>query len=409
MSATAIAVAGLLASLALSSSASAASSRFADGLAAPAVESPEAPAITKVAPDTGPVTGGTAVILTGRNFTGATEVDFGSTPASFSVGSANKISAEAPPGMEGTVDVTVTTPEGTSPITAADRFFYVPPGPLVLEVAPNEGAVQGGREVKVFGAHLEGATEISFGGSSAAFVVVSPETIRLTTPPGAVPTVNVRVTTPEGISPITPADEYSYRSEPAQISAVSPGRGPAAGGTVVGISGSEFYGVTGVKFGDAPATSFTVNSLGTLKSGGSITAVAPPMTVEKVVISLETTFGPSEPVYCVRRGDPARCSVRDYYKYMEPTITNVTPSSGPLAGGTSVTFTGTGFGLGETETHFTIDKIPATAVDCTSITTCTAVTPAGKKAGLTASVLISVSSNEPGHSKKSSAAEFHYE
>ena len=100
-----------------------------------------APTVTKVAPDTGPVSGGTAVTLFGSNFTGATEVAFGSTPAVFTVNSANKIAAEAPPGTEGVVDVAVTTPEGTSAISSQDRFCYVPPGPSVLEVSPDEGHV----------------------------------------------------------------------------------------------------------------------------------------------------------------------------------------------------------------------------------------------------------------------------
>jgi hypothetical protein len=133
--------------------------------------------------------------------------------------------------------------------------------------------------------------------------------------------------------------------------------------------------------------------------------------VQRLTISLETTFGPSEPEYCrTRKGGDEKpsCSIRDYYKYLEPTVTNVTPSSGPVAGGTGVTLTGTGFGLGETETEVMIGKTPATAVDCTAITTCTAIVPKAEKAGL-AAVMVSVHSNEPEHSKKNPAAEFRYE
>jgi hypothetical protein len=397
-----IGVLALLASLTNVASASAASS-LVSGLAAPAVESPEAPAITKIAPDTGPVVGGTAVSITGRNFVGATEVDFGSTPASFTVSSADKIGAVAPSGTEGSVEITVTTPAGTSAASTADRFFYVPPGPSVLELVPNEGAVAGGKEVKILGAHFEGVSEVSFGGVSASFAVVSAEGIRATTPAGIEPTVNVRVTTAEGVSPVSPADVYSYRSKPPQISGLSPDKGPAAGETTVGISGDEFYGVTGVKFGELPATSFKVNS------PGSITAVAPAETAEKVVVHVETTFGPSELEYCKMRGDLARCQIKDYYRYEDPAVTGVTPSAGPLAGGTPVTFTGSGFGLAAGETSFTIGGNPTTDVECTSNTTCTGLTPAGRKAGLSAAVIVSVASNEPKHSRKNPDAEFHYE
>ena len=73
------------------------------------------PTLTTVAPNAGPVTGGTTVVLTGTALTGATAVNFGGTPAtSFTVDSATQITAVAPAGVAGTVQVTVTTGGGTS-------------------------------------------------------------------------------------------------------------------------------------------------------------------------------------------------------------------------------------------------------------------------------------------------------
>ncbi|WP_204249175.1 IPT/TIG domain-containing protein, partial [Nocardia arizonensis] len=47
------------------------------------------PTLITVVPNVGPVAGGTTVILTGTDLTGATAVDFGATPAtSFTVDSA---------------------------------------------------------------------------------------------------------------------------------------------------------------------------------------------------------------------------------------------------------------------------------------------------------------------------------
>ena len=63
--------------------------------------------------------------ITGTGFTGATAVDFGTTPAtSFTVVSDTSITADSPAGT-GTVDVTVTTPGGTSATSPADQFTYV--------------------------------------------------------------------------------------------------------------------------------------------------------------------------------------------------------------------------------------------------------------------------------------------
>jgi hypothetical protein len=64
------------------------------------------------------------VTITGTGFTGATAVKFGSTNAtSFIVNSETSITPVSPKG-KGTVDVTVTTPAGTSPTTRADQFTF---------------------------------------------------------------------------------------------------------------------------------------------------------------------------------------------------------------------------------------------------------------------------------------------
>lgn len=84
------------------------------------------PAITSLAPDFGPVAGGTSVTITGTDLASASAVKFGSVPAtSFIAESETKITAVAPPSVTvGAVDVTATTIAGTSALTKDDRFFY---------------------------------------------------------------------------------------------------------------------------------------------------------------------------------------------------------------------------------------------------------------------------------------------
>jgi autotransporter passenger strand-loop-strand repeat protein len=88
---------------------------------------PSVPAVTGVSPASGPAAGGATVTITGANFTGATTVKFGTTPAaSFTVVSATQIKATEPAGTAGqSVDVTVTTPAGTSATGTADTFKFV--------------------------------------------------------------------------------------------------------------------------------------------------------------------------------------------------------------------------------------------------------------------------------------------
>jgi hypothetical protein len=84
------------------------------------------PAITSIAPDFGPVGGGTSVKITGTNLAGASAVKFGSAPATgFTVESDTQITAITPPSATvSLVEVTATTLAGTSPTVSGDRFVY---------------------------------------------------------------------------------------------------------------------------------------------------------------------------------------------------------------------------------------------------------------------------------------------
>jgi alpha-tubulin suppressor-like RCC1 family protein len=167
------------------------------------------PAVTEVEPNHGPAAGGTSVTITGASFTGASAVKFGSTSAtSFKVNSDSSITTVSPAGT-GTVDVTVTTPSGTSATSAADRFTY---GPTVSKVEPNHGSPSGGTTVTITGTGFTGATTVKFAATTAAkFTVNSATSITAVSPKamGAL-TVDVTVTTPAGTSPTSPTDQFTY-------------------------------------------------------------------------------------------------------------------------------------------------------------------------------------------------------
>ena len=104
----------------------------------PSVTVTPAPTVTSIsAPSSGPNVGGAMVTINGTGFVGydasdtrfvASQVTFETNPPqpalSFQVNSATSITAAAPAG-QGTVDVTVTTEEGTSPTSPADQYTYL--------------------------------------------------------------------------------------------------------------------------------------------------------------------------------------------------------------------------------------------------------------------------------------------
>lgn len=81
--------------------------------------------VSSVTPSNGSVDGGNIVMIKGSKFTHATEVNFGTRPAtSFSILTDTTILATVPAGTVGTVDVTVLTSTGTSNATSSDFYTY---------------------------------------------------------------------------------------------------------------------------------------------------------------------------------------------------------------------------------------------------------------------------------------------
>ena len=86
---------------------------------------PASATVLSVTPNSGPAAGGTSVTISGINFTGATAVTFGPTPAAgFTFVSDTQLNAISPAETVSTVDLIVTTPSGTSSISISDQFTF---------------------------------------------------------------------------------------------------------------------------------------------------------------------------------------------------------------------------------------------------------------------------------------------
>ncbi|HEX9480837.1 MAG TPA: IPT/TIG domain-containing protein [Solirubrobacteraceae bacterium] len=172
-----------------------------------------APTVTKLTPKKGETSGGTSVTITGTGFAGATAVSFGGTPAtSFEVNSPTSISAVSPEHSSGPIDVTVTTPGGTSAVSSADHFTYGKP--TVTGVSPSSGTAAGGITVTVTGTGfaLGSGTTLIFGKVHATGVnCTSSTSCTATTPPRAKPgNVEVFALVGKKSRKNPPLDTYEY-------------------------------------------------------------------------------------------------------------------------------------------------------------------------------------------------------
>ena len=262
------------------------------------------PVVTGLNTSSGPA--GTTVTIVGQNFSGAAghlSVLFGGTPSTaVTVVDDSHVTAVAPAGT-GTVDVRVQSgvndPDpsninnpifgyGTSAIVADDKFTYTTSTlPAVTAVSPGSGPTLGGTAVTIVGVNFTGVTAVKFGAVNAtAFTIVSPTSITATAPAGAAGAVDVLVTTAAGTSITSAADRFTYVAAPT-VTAVSPGSGPASGGTLITITGTNFTGASAVKIGGSNAASFTI------VSATSITATVAAGTVGTIDVTVTTAGGTS--------------------------------------------------------------------------------------------------------------------
>lgn len=191
---------------------------------------------------------GDTVIITGTNFNDVTAVRFNNVvPAqSFTVVSSTSIIAIVGAGASGNVNV-VTTGGATS----KTGFVYIQP-PTITSFSPAQAA-QGGI-ITITGTNFADVTAVSIGGiAPASFTRLSPTSISTKVIPGV--SGKITVTSPAGTA--TSATDFIFLPPPA-ITSFTPAK--AAQGDVVTITGSNFTGVTAVKFGNLAALSFTVVS-----------------------------------------------------------------------------------------------------------------------------------------------------
>lgn len=309
------------------------------------------PSLGGIAPGQGSAAGGTQITLQGTALAATTAVRVGGAAAPFSVDSDTQLRATTPPGVAGYADVALDTPGGTA--TLAGGFLYLAPATLT-GVWPPTTSTQGGRSVTLVGSGFTGASAVTFGGVNAAsFTVFGDTQINATTPAMPAGPVPIVVTAPAGSA----TGSITVQAPPA-ITNLAPPSGPTTAGGHVTAVGTGFSGATAVTFGGVPAASYTV-------LGDTYISITVPAHVAAMV-----------PLQVTTPGGTASAT----YTFMPPapTLSAVSPASGPLAGGTQVVLTGQNL-LSALTVFF--GNAPATNLRLGSDTQVTVTAPAGMMLG----------------------------
>jgi hypothetical protein len=311
-----------------------------DGATVPAgsytFEDSDPPRVVKVEPSAGPAAGGTYAAVTIVNAGPDATFDFGGVPAdttnTFFAGNdldgATIMLVPVPAHAAGKVDLTVTSGDGQ---TGTASFTYgSSPAPEAVAITVGSGSTLGGTFAQLTGRFFQPGAHITVGGAAAAVRTISPSFIDGTgfagfvTPPGIAPgIVDVVITNPDGQS-ATLKRGFIYLAPAPAASGLSPAYGSTAGGQMVTITGTSFVDTPEVLVDGKAVTVAT-------STATSITFSSPQHGTGPVLVVVQNPDG--------QRSAPAVFT----YLAPAPSVTTLSATSGPKAGGQALTLTGVGF------------------------------------------------------------------
>ena len=303
------------------------------------------PKITSILPESGTV--GTKVTLIGENFIpnilvdkflrvtiGGTQID------DIRLVQSNEIQFIAPDiGLLGSVPVIVINPDGQQS-RALVNFTYIP-RPIVQTISPVSGSLSGGTKITIRGSGFvekigEQWIQVEFEGISVVpntdVKFIASNELEVTTPENPTPgTINVIVTNPDGRSSEKYSDAMFMYNPLPEIEDILPRSGKLEGGTEITITGKNF-----IRTISGEEREFTVTIGGI--AAKSILFVSN----QNLRVTIPPRPEPGQVEVIVTNPDGQE-SKSDFTYNPPPTVTNISPPSGKLAGGTEITITGTGF------------------------------------------------------------------
>ncbi len=217
------------------------------------------------------------------------------------------------------------------------------PGEFRLDsVIPPTGPTTGDTRVQIIGEGFKPGTRVFFGSLEVPVRLSGHQTLIGRTPPAAGPgPVLVRVIAPDGVTQHL-NDGFSYLTA-LRIDSIAPNRLPTTGGVEIEIHGAGFTDPIGVNFSGKSASRIQVISDSLLR------VIAPANPRGAATLRLTTATETFERPDAVHYYSPLR-------------IDRVTPTSGMIAGGQTVTIHGQGF-TAETEVYFADKSATIQSVD----------------------------------------------
>jgi hypothetical protein len=282
--------------------------------------------ITKLSVTKGSTLGGEPLTIFGSGFAPGMLVLVGGAQATNVVVSQDggRIDVLTPPGTAGSADVGVVGADNADFLRRS--FVYFAPVKMA-SVTPPGSALAGGITVTIDGEGFTADSIVSFGGLNAPTSFVSGTQLKAVVPPAnSVGAVDVVVTTPRTQGKLINGFAYFDSTRDPQIFAVTPAKGPAAGGTVVKIVGT---GLTGdgqaIKFGAFDATNI---------SG------------DEHILTVTTPAGAPGLVDVQARTVRGGAVLSQGFGYLAPLmVSSITPSSAPTVASPAVQATISGSGL----------------------------------------------------------------
>ncbi len=134
-----------------------------------------------------------------------------------------------------------------------------PPPVSISSLSPSSGTAGGGDTVDISGSGFTGASAVDFGPNASSAVTVTSDTTMAAVAPVGAGTVDVRVVTPAGTSPVTGADRFTYVAT-GQLPLTAVGQRLGVGGVPSFLTGFNAYELAtdwGINAGCGPMASTT--------------------------------------------------------------------------------------------------------------------------------------------------------